>query len=129
MATPGAGRWAAAMIYVVGAGVCHQRPERSFQIAGVALPVCGRCTGLYLSGGLVALVALLTSARRVPSPSSNVWRALFVVAALPTVISWGIERIGGGDPGNMVRAACAIPLGAVAAAALAAVRREDRHDT
>jgi len=27
---------------------CHQLPERSFFIFGKALPVCSRCTGLYL---------------------------------------------------------------------------------
>lgn len=129
MATPGGGRWAATIVYVVGAGVCHQRPERSFQIAGVALPVCGRCTGLYLSAGVVALIGLVIGLRRVPAAGSNVWRAILIVAALPTLISWGLERLGGGDPGNLVRAVCAIPLGAAAAAALAAVRRANRQDT
>ena len=38
--------------------VCHQRPERSFHVAGVQLPVCARCTGLYVSGAAGALAAL-----------------------------------------------------------------------
>ena len=37
---------------------CHQIPERSFFIFGVQMPLCCRCTGLYL-GGLVFIVLLL----------------------------------------------------------------------
>ncbi len=33
--------------------LCHQDPARSYHIAGVCLPVCTRCTGLYI-GFLVA---------------------------------------------------------------------------
>ena len=45
-----------AFIFAVGSVVCHQLPERSFFLDGRQLPVCARCTGLYLSGaaGLVA---------------------------------------------------------------------------
>ncbi|MBV1755609.1 MAG: DUF2085 domain-containing protein [Methanobacterium sp.] len=28
--------------------ICHGLPERSFKIKGHMLPVCARCTGLYL---------------------------------------------------------------------------------
>lgn len=28
-------------------GICHQIPERSFHLAGAAIPVCARCLGLY----------------------------------------------------------------------------------
>ena len=127
--SPGAGRWAAAMVYAVGARVCHQRPERSFEMAGVPWPVCGRCTGLYLSAGLMALVGLVTGAAHLPSPASRAWRVIFILAALPTAISWAAERLGAGDPSNLVRAGCAIPLGAAVAVALDAVRREGTHDT
>ena len=46
-------------VYQAGSLVCHQRPERSFHLAGVQLPVCARCFGLYLSGavGLACRVA------------------------------------------------------------------------
>jgi uncharacterized membrane protein len=39
-----------------GAGVCHRITERSFVIAGVQLPLCARCTGIYL--GFLATVAV-----------------------------------------------------------------------
>ncbi|MBA2356629.1 MAG: DUF2085 domain-containing protein, partial [Acidobacteria bacterium] len=50
-------RTVAVLIYVVAAPICHQRADRSFWLAGQPLPVCGRCTGLYLSGALGALAA------------------------------------------------------------------------
>ncbi len=34
---------------------CHQKPERSFYYKKYQLPVCARCTGLYL-GYLVGLI-------------------------------------------------------------------------
>ena len=40
------------LIFAAGGLVCHQRPERSFFVDGHQLPVCARCTGLYLSGAL-----------------------------------------------------------------------------
>lgn len=43
---------AAAVIYIFFSPVCHQEPERSFALMGLALPVCHRCSGIYL--GLLA---------------------------------------------------------------------------
>ncbi len=45
-----------------GGGVCHQLPERSLQIAGVALPLCARCTGTYL-GATIGLLAVVLGGR------------------------------------------------------------------
>ena len=43
--------------------VCHRIPERSFAVAGRQLPLCARCSGLYL-GALAALLTLSASGRR-----------------------------------------------------------------
>ena len=39
--------WRARCVYQLGSLICHQRPERSFHLAGVQMPVCARCFGLY----------------------------------------------------------------------------------
>ncbi len=44
--------------YLLGGLICHQRPERSFHPEGVQMPVCARCFGLYLGGGLGVLAAV-----------------------------------------------------------------------
>src|SRR5262249_27810059 len=47
------------VVYGVGAVVCHQRPDRSFHMWTVALPVCARCLGIY-AGAAVAYGAYVS---------------------------------------------------------------------
>src|SRR5262245_11474962 len=49
----------AAAVYAVGSVVCHQRPERSFFLWGRQLPVCARCTGIYVGAALAAFVSFI----------------------------------------------------------------------
>lgn len=49
-----------------GAGVCHRINQRTFIIAGRAMPLCARCTGLYV-GFLVTVVVTFARGRRRPS--------------------------------------------------------------
>jgi uncharacterized membrane protein len=100
-------RDAAAVVYAAAGFICHQRPERSYWIAGEQLPVCARCTGLYVSaaiGGPIAYVyaMALSSARA---------RMAAVAAGLPTLITWSMEMAGLAHPSNTVRAVAALPLG------------------
>jgi len=102
----------ALLIYGTGHLVCHQRPERSFHIHGRQFAVCARCTGLYasaLSGGLMALALGAASMR--PS-RARVWLG---VAALPTLVTVGVELAGLAYPSNTMRMLSALPLGAATA--------------
>ncbi len=49
--------------YAIGSLICHQRPERSFHLAGVQLPVCARCLGVYAGVALTSLIAVIRVAR------------------------------------------------------------------
>lgn len=100
---------ASAVVYGGGSFVCHQRPARTFHMAGQPLAVCARCTGLYLAGMLGAVggwIGLAGEPRRV-----RVWLGM---AALPTAATVIIEWSGLADPGNTGRALAALPLGAFA---------------
>ena len=97
----------AAAIYAAGARVCHQRPERSFWIQGRPMPVCARCAGLYVGAAFAGPVALFLAA----GLSSRRARLTVALAALPTVISWGLEYAGSAHPPNAVRAILGLPLG------------------
>lgn len=116
---------AAAFIYAAGAVVCHQKAERSFHLSGVPLPVCARCTGIYLAAAGVAAVAIvLTRLRRAasvtrqtgteigrPLAGSRSIRRLAICAVLPSLLTlvweWTFSA-----PSNAVRAAAGMPIGA-----------------
>lgn len=50
------------LLHWLGYGVCHQIPERTIHLAGQALPLCARCSGIYL-GAMVGFVFMLASGR------------------------------------------------------------------
>jgi uncharacterized membrane protein len=136
-AAPGAGssshaggRTFAAAVYVAGSFICHQRPERSFHIDNVQLPVCARCVGLYVGAAVGALGwAVIAGLGRSVSARARWWqlrvRAVLAMAAIPTLLSIATAWLGVWDPGNTGRALLALPLGAAAGGLVAAVAARD----
>ena len=115
-------------IFAVGSVICHQRPERSFFAEGHQLPVCARCTGLYLSGavGLAGWVGLKIARGWQPMACDpRLAVRLIVMAAIPTALSLAGGALGVWDGSNITRALLAIPLGAGAGAIVAAVATKD----
>jgi len=108
------------VIYMTGSVICHQRPERSFQLLGVQMPVCARCTGIYVGAALAALAALAPLMfRRLRSPADSVperrwpgW-AIALISAAPALATLVYEWTTGVMPSNAVRAASGVPMGAV----------------
>ena len=94
-------------VYHAGSIVCHQRPERSFHLAGVQLPVCARCVGLYLSGAM----GLLAASRTRRAMSTPTVRLLLATAALPIALSVGLELAGLIHTTNVQRMLTGLPLG------------------
>ncbi|MEW5956725.1 MAG: DUF2085 domain-containing protein [Chloroflexota bacterium] len=43
--------------HLIGYAICHQIPERTIHLNGTPLPLCARCTGIYL-GALMGLAGL-----------------------------------------------------------------------
>jgi len=98
---------------------CHQRVDRSFELAGVVLPVCARCTGLWL-GALAGALVLpwLRSVREVPS------LGVLVLAAAPMALDLALEHGAGLGPAALSRALTGICLGAtIVAFVMAALSR------
>ena len=107
-------RAASAGTYLVGSVICHQRPDRSFRLWGVQMPVCARCAGLYLGA---AVGALLAGVRRragggTARMASRALRMMVLAAAVPTAATWLGEAVGWLPFAGGVRAAAAVPLGA-----------------
>lgn len=127
-ATQSADRWAARAfalaVYAIGSLVCHQLPERSFHLWAAQLPVCARCTGLYLGAALAASIAIRLNGHAegatAPGPAAsnaaiNTARLALLAAAAPTVLTLAYEWSTGSAPANGIRAAAGFPLGAVVA--------------
>ena len=117
-----------ALIYAIGAVICHQITERSFFWQGHQLPVCARCTGLYVSGavGVTGWIGLKIARRWRPiAVDPRVVLRVIVLAAVPTLVSIATAAIGLWDGSNVTRALLAIPVGASAGATVAAVFTKD----
>src|SRR5262245_33628740 len=71
-----------AIVYLVGAVICHQRPERSFHVAATQFPVCARCTGIYLGAAIIAAAATKVGSAK-PEPGRA--RTVLAAGAVPTV--------------------------------------------
>ena len=93
--------------------MCHQQPNRSFYIDGGQMPVCARCTGLYLG----AVIGVTWDGLRVRNWSqvarlaSSTLRWVVLAAAVPMGLSVVAEVVGGVPSGGALRAASAVPLG------------------
>lgn len=99
----------AAVVYAAASHLCHQRPERSFHVTGIQLPVCARCFGLYVAGAAGAVLAW--GSRRRPGDHGSI---VLAVAAVPTALTWGTEVAGLAAYSNQARALAALPLGTAA---------------
>jgi uncharacterized membrane protein len=72
----------------VGYAVCHRIDVRSFHLGERQLPLCARCTGMYL-GAMLGLVAqVVASKRRAGMPP---WQVLGFLGAL--VLAFGIDGV------------------------------------
>jgi uncharacterized membrane protein len=101
-----------AAVYEVGSLVCHQLSGRSFHAWGAQMPVCARCTGLYVG----AAVAALAATRMDGVAQRHMWnraRQFLVIGATPTAITLMYEWLSGVTPGNWIRASAGFPLGAI----------------
>jgi uncharacterized membrane protein len=115
-------RGATLVVYIIGNFVCHQRPERSFHLASISLPVCARCVGIYAGAALVGIVVVvkrsnLSNPSNLLNPSnlSSRARLALLVGALPSIGTLVYEWTTGRVPANAIRALSGAPLGAAAA--------------
>jgi uncharacterized membrane protein len=74
---------------LVGYGICHQIPERSFAIAGRQLPLCARCTGTFL-GAMLGLASMLLLRRHRASAMAPV---SVLLALIVFFVLWGFDGL------------------------------------
>ena len=102
----------AVSVYFVGSAVCHQLDARSFHVWAHQMPVCARCTGIYLGAGAAALAV---GVRRGRSTVALNPRWLVGLALLPAAASLIYEWGTGVAPSNATRAATGVIAGATVA--------------
>ena len=107
---------AVAATYRAGALICHQLPGRSFHIAGVQLPVCARCAGLYAGAAAGAVVAMAWAwgrarARQALRVSLPRFRWVIITVGAATVALWAAEHLGLVVLSNLDRCVAAVPPG------------------
>jgi uncharacterized membrane protein len=123
-----AGAILAGLAYLAGSVLCHQLPDRSFHVLGAQLPVCARCTGLYVGGALGA-AAWFTWRRFQAEPAATIdsRRATYtlLIASAPTALTAMTAAAGIWDLSNTGRAVLALPLGLAAGAVVAAFAAND----
>jgi uncharacterized membrane protein len=110
-------------VYAVGRLVCHQLPARSFHLWNASMPVCARCTGIYVAA---AVSALLLRDSRVRTPANRFGgrfepRWILLAALAPTAATLIFEWSTGATPANWIRALAGVPLGAAVAWAIGMV--------
>lgn len=105
---PGAGP-----IYLAFAPLCHQDAARSLALGGAQLPVCARCSGLYL-GGAIGLLLGLGLLGRFPR-----LHASLLLLAAPSAIDAFLPWVGLSGLGNVPRLLISVPAGCVAGLFLA----------
>jgi uncharacterized membrane protein len=96
-------------VYAIGSLVCHQLPERSFHLWAAQLPVCARCTGIYV-GAVAGAVAAFAWRARVHRA-----RLTLALAAAPTALTLIYEWTTGDMPSHAIRAAAGVVIGAAVA--------------
>lgn len=70
----------------IGYAVCHRIPERSFHIGNYQLPLCSRCSGMYLGAMLGLAFQMIFSRRKSGMPP---WRVIIPLAVL--VLAFAVD--------------------------------------
>ena len=109
----------------IGYAVCHRIDLRSFHIGNVQLPLCARCSGMYLGAMLGLLYQSVIGRRRVGVPSwqiivsVSVFVLLFAIDGLNSFFSLFSGGQGLYQPNNIFRLLTGTGMGLAIAVALA----------
>ena len=99
-----------ALVYTAFSPICHQMPERSFELLGFPWAVCHRCSGIYL-GVLLAAVFYTAIPHRLTAHDMR--RHWVVAAAAPLVIDVGLTAAGVWDNVPLSRLSTGFLFGAM----------------
>ncbi|MBC7265797.1 MAG: DUF2085 domain-containing protein [Coriobacteriia bacterium] len=97
---------------VLGYGLCHQLPERSFFAGGFQLPVCARDTGIYAGFALSLLAITALERGRRPTELPRAWILVVGAAGVAAMIADGVSSYAGlRETTNALRLATGLAAG------------------
>jgi uncharacterized membrane protein len=103
--------------------MCHRMPERTLTLAGVAMPVCSRCAGVFAG---VAVGALLLR----PRLSAAAWRWVITATVALMALDVATQDLGVHPVWHATRLLTGALFGyALAAACVLALQREATEET
>ena len=85
------------------------------------MPVCARCTGIYVGAAAAAVALGLTPGSLSARRASENARLVLVIAVVPTAATLVFEWTTGVTPANWIRALAGLPLGVAVAWAVGMV--------
>lgn len=99
--------------FFIGRAICHQLPERSFQLEGHYLPVCARDSGIYL--GIFSSLMFITLLKRyknitIPNKKNSFF---LLILLLPLVVDGFGSYLGVYSTNNFIRVTTGILFGSV----------------
>jgi len=96
----------------LGFSVCHQLPERTLLLGSILMPVCSRCSGIYI-GFLFTIVFLFISFRKKESDLPPVYVIIIaIVFILSAVVDGILSYLGYYETNNIIRLATGYMFGA-----------------
>ncbi len=113
----GSMRGSTALVYLFFKPICHQQPERCFWLAGIALPVCARCLGVYLGAAWGIIAWGLVRGPRCTKVPGEIWIGL---GLMPLALDGLLNAVCLINTPSLARAGTGFLAGATLAAVLAA---------
>jgi uncharacterized membrane protein len=107
-------------LWALAYAVCHQNPDHTLSIGGKLLPLCARCTGMYL-GSLTAFIVLTRNKRGSEFPRKSlrwglvVLALFFIVDGINSVVYSLKISAGLYTPSNVLRLFSGLGMGVVIA--------------
>lgn len=108
----------AGKLHAIGYGVCHQIASHTYMVNGLLLPLCSRCTGLFL-GALSTIAVLSSQSKRGGLPKAKIsWILLlffgaFLVDGINSSLTFFDGWHGIYPPSNLLRLITGVGMGIV----------------
>ncbi|MBM3700133.1 MAG: DUF2085 domain-containing protein [Actinobacteria bacterium] len=91
------------LLYLVGASVCHQLPERSYFAGPFKIPVCARCEGIYIGFFITAIILFIMFRKKESDLAPLYVLAVAALFVLSTVVDGSLSYFFGFSTNNILR--------------------------